>query len=113
MGIRSSIALESATRDAQRHARELEDQIRVLEQRVGRLALVSIAMEEILRQHLGISADVIEAKIREIDLRDGKLDGTFRPPAKTCSHCGRLSGPTHASCVYCGAALPKESSLIG
>jgi hypothetical protein len=68
---------------------------------------------EILRDRLGISGEEIEAKIHEIDMRDGKLDGTFRLPPKTCKECGRVSGPASASCLYCGAPLPKESVLLG
>ena len=113
MSIRSAIALDSASQKALRDTRDLEHEVRVLEQQVGRLALATNAMAEILRDHLGISADVIEAKIREIDMRDGKLDGTFRLPAKTCKECGRVSGPMSATCLYCGAPLAKESFLIG
>jgi hypothetical protein len=109
----SSIALESVSQKAQRQIRDLEQEIRVLEKQVGHLTLASIAMAEILRDHLSISGEVIEAKIREIDLRDGKLDGTFRPSAKTCKECGRVSSPMSASCLYCGTMLTKESSLIG
>jgi hypothetical protein len=113
MSIRSAIALESASQKAQRDTRDLEHEVRVLEKQVGRLALATNAMSEILRDHLGISAEVIEAKIREIDMRDGKLDGTFRQQAKTCKECGRVSGPMSATCLYCGTPLPKESFLIG
>ena len=113
MSIRSAIAIESVSQKARRQTRDLEQEIRVLEQQVGHLTLTSIAMAEILRDHLDISGELIEAKIREIDLRDGKLDGTFRPSAKTCKGCGRVSSPMSASCLYCGTTLPKESSLIG
>jgi hypothetical protein len=113
MSIKSAIALESVSQKARRDTRDLEQEIRVLDPQVGRLALASIAMAEILRDHLGISGDVIEAKIREIDLRDGELDGTFHPSAKTCEACGRVSGPMSATCLYCGTPLPKESFLLG
>lgn len=113
MSIKSAIALEAASQKARRDTRDLEHEIRVLEQQVGRLALASIAMGEILRDHLGITREVIEAKIREIDLRDGKPDGTFHPPAKTCKDCGRVSGPMSATCLYCGTPLPTESFLAG
>jgi hypothetical protein len=113
MSIKSAIVLEAASDKARRDIRGLEQQIGVLERQVGRLALASIAMGEILRDHLGISREVIEAKIREIDLRDGKLDGTFRPSAKTCKECGRVSGPMSATCLYCGTPLLNESFLIG
>lgn len=113
MSIKSAIALEAVSAKARRDRRDLEREIRVLEEQVGRLTLASIAMAEILRDHLGISSEVIEAKIREIDLRDGKVDGTFHPSAKTCKQCGRVSGPTSATCLYCGTPLPIESFLRG
>jgi hypothetical protein len=113
MSIKSAIALDSASQKARRDTRDLEQEIRVLEQQVGRLTLASIAMAEILRDHLGISGEVIEAKICEIDLRDGKMDGMFHLSAKTCKECGRVSGAMSATCLYCGAALPNESFLIG
>jgi hypothetical protein len=113
MSIRSAIANQSVAQKAQRDARALEHEIRVLEQRVGRLALASIAMAEILRDHLGISHEVIEAKMREIDLRDGKLDGTYREPKTACNQCGRISGPMSAKCLYCGTSLTSDASPIG
>jgi hypothetical protein len=113
MSIKSAIAVEAVSQKARRNTRELEQEIRVLEHQVGHLTLASIAMAEILRDHLGVSGEVIEAKIREVDLRDGKLDGTFRLSTKTCNECGRVSNPMSATCLYCGATLPKESSLIG
>ena len=112
MSIKSAIALDSALK-ARRDTRDLEQEIRVLEQQVGHITLASMAMAEILRDHLGITDEVIEAKMNEIDLRDGKLDGTFRLSAKTCNECGRVSGPMSATCLYCRAPLPKESVLIG
>jgi hypothetical protein len=111
MSISTAIALELASQKAWRDTRDREEEIRALEQQVGRLALASLAMAEILRDHLGISSAVIEAKMREIDLRDGKLDGTFHPSAKTCMECGRVSGPMSVTCLYCCSPLPKESVL--
>ena len=111
MSIKSTIALEAVSRKAHRDTLDLEREIHLLQQQVGRLALASIAMAEILRDHLGISSEVIEAKIQEVDLRDGKLDGTFRPSAKTCTDCGRVSGSMNATCLYCGTPLPKQSFL--
>jgi hypothetical protein len=113
MGITTAIALELASQKARRDTRDLEEEVRVLEQQVGRLALASLAMAEILRDQLGISGEMIEAKIHEIDLRDGKLDGAFHPSPKTCNECGRVSGPMSVTCLYCCATLPREFLLIG
>jgi hypothetical protein len=106
------LAVEWARRQAQRDNRELEREIRELKQQVERLSLASLALAEILRDQLGISAEVIAGKMQEIDLRDGKLDGKFQPPAKQCGECGRVSSPMSANCLYCGASLPKESLLF-
>jgi hypothetical protein len=113
MSIKSVIALEAASQKARRDTRDLERDIQSLEQQLGRLALASVAMAELLQDHLGVSREVIEAKFHEIDLRDGKVDGTFRLSAKTCKECGRVSGPMSETCLYCGTPLPNESFLIG
>src|SRR5687767_10107168 len=55
-----------------------------LEQQVERLTMATIAMIEIMRERHGVSEQEFEAKVREIDLRDGRLDGKAqqqtRPP---------------------------------
>jgi len=113
MSIKSTVSIECSRREAQRNHRALEQEIRELKQQVERLMLASLAMAEILRDQLGISAEVIEGKIREIDLRDGKLDGKLHPSAKPCGACGRISSPMHATCLYCGAPIPKDFLLFG
>ena len=43
-----------------------------------------MALAEILSTQRGITDEMIEAKMREIDLRDGKLDGKLQRSAKLC-----------------------------
>jgi hypothetical protein len=113
MSIRSAIAIEWTRRGAQRDHRSLEQEVRQLRRQVDRLTLASLAMAEILRDQLGVSSELIEGKIQEIDLRDGKLDGEFHPPTRPCGDCGRFSSPKRATCLYCGAPLPKDHLLPG
>lgn len=98
---------------ATKHAENLRQDLQLLEQQVERLTLAVMAMAAILRDRQGISAEEIEAKVREIDLRDGRLDGKLSPSVKQCDACGRVNGPRRTACLYCGANLPKESFLFG
>jgi hypothetical protein len=112
MSAGTTLALE-ASRKALRETRELEREIRDLKRQVEHLTLVSGALMEVLRDQLGIPGEQIEAKIREIDLRDGQLDGKFQPPAKSCGACGRVSGARNATCIYCGAPLAQDPLSFG
>jgi hypothetical protein len=111
MGAGTTLALESA-RKALRNNRDLEREIRELRQQVEHLTLISCALAEVLRDQLGISGELIEGKVQEIDERDGKLDGRFHPAAKPCGACGRMSGPVNTNCIYCGAPLSRSSLLF-
>jgi hypothetical protein len=99
-------------REAQTEIHHLLRRERDLEQQVERLTLAAMAMAELLRDRLGISQEDIEAKVREIDLRDGQLDGKLRPSAKQCGVCNRVGGPGRRECIYCGAELAEESFLF-
>ena len=93
----------------------LKREVTALQQQVERLTMATIAMMEILRDRHGISEAELEAKVREIDLRDGRLDGKLeqtRPP-RNCPACGRPNAGTRAACLYCGAALPVEPLVTG
>ena len=54
---------------------EIGDQLRLLEQRVNKLAMVNQALWEIVSKDQGYDNDKLLAKLAEIDLRDGQLDG--------------------------------------
>lgn len=91
----------------------LESTIRAAEQQIDRLTLAVIAMAEIMRDRLGVAEKEIETKIQEIDLRDNKADRKFRPRAKRCKACGRISAAVHADCIYCGATLAGKQFPLG
>ena len=74
--------------------------VQFLEDKVDQLSLVCMAMCELMEE-IGFNKNMLEAKIREIDLRDGKLDGKY-VEKKTCTGCGRDIAARHLSCLYCG-----------
>jgi hypothetical protein len=107
-------ATRSAARTNETDVRNLRDTVNRLERQVERLTLASLAMAQILRDRLGVKQDEIEALVRDIDLRDGKLDGRLDQPVqvKRCEACDRVNGPQRHSCLYCGKGLPHDSVLF-
>lgn len=99
-------------KEAQGDARQLQLKLRALEQQCERLALAAMGMAEILRDRLGVTEQEIEAKITEIDLRDGRLDGRFRAGSAPCEQCQRPNAGSRSNCLYCGNPLASESFLF-
>ena len=107
-------AARSAARTNESDLRDVRGTVDRLERQVERLTLASLALAEILRDRMGVKQDEIEAVVRDIDLRDGKLDGKLSQPmqVKRCEGCERVNGPQRHSCLYCGKGLPQESILF-
>jgi hypothetical protein len=79
-----------------------------LEEQLGRLTLACTAMWTLLRQRLGMTDPELLEAIQEVDLRDGVLDGQYKPPALTCPACGRRNNRRRRACMYCESPLPEE-----
>lgn len=103
---------KSSAREAQVDVRELRRKIEVLEKQCERLTLAAMAMAEIMRDKLNCSEQEIEAKLVEIDLRDGRLDGQYRAAPGQCPGCNRPNGGSRRQCLYCGASLTSGSFLF-
>lgn len=114
---RNAADAEALAREAQGDVGDLRRRVSVLEKQCERLTLAAMAMAEIVRDKLKLSEQEIEAKLAEIDLRDGRLDGQFRPPVGSatvarCPDCHRPNGANRRQCLYCGTALPPDSFLF-
>jgi len=72
---------------------------------VDRLALVNQALWEIVQERLVLGEDDLEAKVREIDGRDGRVDGRMTAGVTHCPTCQRPNAGGRSVCLYCGAAL--------
>ena len=94
--------IESSRSD--RHAIEARE----LADRVERLQLACQAMWELIRDRTQISEQDLEAKILEVDARDGKVDGKISTSALTCHACGRATNSKRERCVMCGAPLRRQ-----
>ena len=60
-------------------------------------------MWELLRDRSNLSEEALLEKVREVDLRDGALDGKVTVPPQKCPQCGRTVSRRHRRCIYCGA----------
>lgn len=98
----------ATARDAQAGAREAQTDVVRLEREVERLLIVTEALWSIVRDRHGLTDDDLDRTIREIDLRDGKLDGKLaRGEAKKCPECDRPLPRSKSFCLYCGAAVER------
>ena len=82
--------------------------IRQLEDKVDSLALTCQALWEILRDRTSLTEEELEAKVNEIDLRDGRADGRMGNTDKKCAKCDRTLNSRHARCMYCGESTDKD-----
>ena len=75
---------------------------------VERLTLICHSLWELLSESTGATDAQLLAKVREIDLRDGKSDGKIAARANSCASCGRTFGSQHQACIYCGELVRKS-----
>jgi hypothetical protein len=101
-------AQNAAERAGGRVDRQAES-VAELQRSVDRLSLACQAMWELLRDRAGITDQDLEAKILEVDGRDGKLDGRITAAAINCPSCGRKTSPKRDRCVMCGAATSRPN----
>ncbi len=95
--------------DAQQTQRRVVD----LEARVDALVLACTTMWSLLQSKVGITEQEFAARLRDIDLRDGTLDGRIAPEVKACAACGRTMSSRHARCMYCGDANLSRKPFEG
>lgn len=99
---------ENQARHASKKTSDLKEEVRELSHRLDRLALVSHAMWELLREHTKLTDQDIRAKVRQIDLLDGVRDRKITPQTSVCSGCGRPLNTKISSCPYCGKDNTKK-----
>lgn len=90
---------------------DLERRIRQLESEVDSLTLILMSVWELVGKSNGFFMSDLNAKMKEIDLRDGKLDGRYSFGLVKCSSCGRVLDERRKICVYCGGATTQQTGM--
>ena len=75
-----------------KHFAELQDSAAIHAEHSQRVAAVSLDV-------------ALEAKIQELHLRDGKLDGKLTLNPVNCTECGRKLHERRKTCLYCGTPV--------
>ncbi len=90
---------------AGRRARDAGQSAANVTEQLERLTLICAAMWELLRESSSVTDEDLLAKIREVDLRDGRLDGQRSLDPLVCPECRRANNRRRISCLYCQAVL--------
>jgi hypothetical protein len=104
--------IRAASGDAQRARRAASNaqlEVDALEERLERMSLGLQALWELCRERLQLSDEDLFARIRDVDLRDGKLDSRLAKSLVACSSCGRANAQRRVRCLYCAKPLAVSS----
>ncbi len=84
------------------------DKVDELKNQLERLSLACQAMWEMLRDRSNATEEELDAKILEIDARDGHVDGKISTRSLTCHACGKPTNSRRSFCVICGAPVQRQ-----
>lgn len=82
-----------------------------LEDRVERLALITMAMWSLIQDKTNLTEQDLLERVRTLDLMDGTADGKATRGITKCHQCSRTLNARHLRCLYCGAEKPAGSAF--
>ncbi len=104
--INNSLAQTDASY-ARSDARDAKNEADILRQDVDRLLMITEALWSFMKKEHGYTDDQLADAIKDIDLRDGRVDGKAQAPAPApCPNCGKVNSAHRTRCIYCGQELP-------
>ena len=98
----SNIDAQFVANAAAEKSKKIGSEIQVLRTAIDRLILMNRALWEILAESRGLTDEYLLNKIKEVDLRDGALDGKIKQPVRKCASCGKILPVGRENCLYCG-----------
>ena len=87
----------------------LKTKVTNLENKLQHIELINQALWEIVQEKLELSTELMRAKMREVDVRDGIEDGKITRIPLRCPSCRRVSSSEHYKCMYCGLEFDRDT----
>ena len=85
-----------------------EEKVQALSNDVERLLMITEALWGILKDQHGYTDEELARRVREIDLRDGRLDGRVASETTAlCPSCKRPLERNRPYCIYCGQVVSR------
>lgn len=95
--------------EVKKASREANRAFEGVEHDIERLLMITEALWKILQEEHGYDDERLIAKVMEIDLEDGRLDGRVkRTGPQQCGSCGRALSSRHLKCIYCGTVALRD-----
>lgn len=95
--------------DAKAKAREAATEVAFLKQKVEKLMMITEALWIVLKETTNYTDEDLKEIIREVDMKDGKLDGKVAAETPgTCPNCGQTLQKNKNICIYCGTEIEIE-----
>ena len=102
---------ESAADQSAHKAERVQQNLEDLQERIDKLALLNYALWSLLQEKLGVDESELLARVEELDLKDGKLDGRMTGGVINCPHCQRPLSKRHRKCLYCSYELQVDNTF--
>ena len=83
-----------------------------LEEKIEFMRVANQVLWEIVSEKCGVTVDEFKARVMEVDVRDGALDGRVTMRILDCPNCHQKVNSKRALCLYCEAPLPLEESTV-
>ena len=85
--------------------------IDLLEDRIDRLTLVSMAMWSLLQDKTKLTEEDLLERVKTLDLMDGVADSKATRTMQRCQKCNRPMSMRHQRCLYCGHEKLVQSAF--
>lgn len=94
---------------AQRRIEQATDRIGELQAQLDRLLLITESMWFVLKDRLKLDDAVLMEMMKQVDSKDGTLDGKAAATPETCPNCNHTISLRTGRCLYCGTTSTKAT----
>lgn len=92
---------------AERTLAESRRELVKLRRELDYLTLVTQSLWDLTKEKTGLQDADIMARIREFDMKDGKIDGRLVRTPEPCPKCSRMLSLDTNACMFCGIKVDR------